>query len=354
MEHANFIGIKPFTMQQGIYLRALILMFSAAVTIFSCERVEKPNMFRSPKGAVTLGGTLKVPIRKFPEILDPSNMVGGSAVEVGVHLYDGLVRFDPFTSEVIPGLAKSWSMEKSENAILFNLKNGVRFNSNETLGYSKEVVASDVVNSLNRLAKNADSTLFKATIGGRLIGSEAFRNGTAESIEGIQVIDDYTIRLRLVKPDRSFLYILAQPALGIVQQEEAGNIVAAGPYSIVSGETKGVLARNPTYHIRDEFGNQFPYIDTLIFVEVQSNSEKLEAFFDGKIDIITNLEMDPVRSILEEHVADFSGANAKYVMERESDNASYETYRIYRSGLKGLGNGFMGYQDYSRAQIEQN
>lgn len=341
-------------MQNQILTRALILFFSITVTFLSCERIDRPKESRTAKGGVVAGGTLKLPINKIPAALMPCNMVGPDAASIGVHLYDGLVRLDPFTAEVIPGIAESWSVDNAGTGYVFNLRRGVKFHGGKNpQANGREVVAADVLYSLEQLAKGSDSTFFKATIGGRLLGSDVFRKGNSETIEGVQVVDDYTLKLQLTKPDQSFLYVLAQPALGIISEESAEETIGAGPYEFVSGDGSFLLVRNSDYDLRDEFGNRYPYIDTLIFVELSSNTERLEAFFDGKIDLVTNLELDPVRFVLDKHMADFSGKSPKYVMERETENASFETYSVYRSGLKDIGSGFMGYRDFSRTQFEQ-
>ena len=343
-------------MKNHQYTRAFVLLFLSSVTFFACEQIEKPQSKRTAKGEVSLGGTLKVPVVKAPDALNPLNMKGADASQIGVHVLEGLVRLDPKTSKIIPGLAESWSMESSGNSYVFNLRKGAKFHANTGFdNLSREVTTADVVYSFEQLAKNADSTLFKATLGGRLLGGKAYRSGEAPSIQGLYVVDDYTLKMVLTKPDESFLYVLAQPAMGVVSKNLGAEAegVSAGPFRLLEAGEGVALVRNPDYYLQDEFGNKFPYIDTLKFVQVGQNSEKLDAFFEGKIDIIRNMELDPVRSILESHVADFSGKDAKYIMQREADNASYETYSIYRKGIKHMGSGFMGYQDFSRTQIEQ-
>ena len=342
-------------MKFDIYTRGLILMFFTSVTFFGCERVEKHQTARSAKGQVSVGGTLRLPIAKTSQQAEPQGINSSEMAKIGVHLFEGLVRLDPSTSEVIPAISETWYVEKETSSFLFNLRSDAKFHAHEFFGNtSRSLTAADVEYSFEQLAKLASSEQFKATIG-RIKGAEAFRNDEAASIEGVLIVDDYTVKLTLERLDQSFLYVLAQPSMGIIPKalgsKAAG--VSAGPFAMALGEDGITLVRNTEYHLKDEFGNALPYLDTLIFVELGSNMDKLEAFFAGKIDLITNLELDPVRSILEMHVSDFSGKNPKYIMKRETENASYETYSIYRTGLENLGTGFMGYHDFSRTQIEQ-
>jgi ABC-type transport system substrate-binding protein len=205
------------------------------------------------------------------------------------------------------------------------------------------------------LAKKSNQELFEATIGGRVVGSDKCRSGEDEGPSGVEVIDDYTLRIKLKKPNRSFLQILALPALGVIPEGSSDDIstglIGAGPFALSSSKKDAVLIRNNDYFRKDEFGNRYPYLDTLRFVQIAKNTDRLEAFFNGEIDLVSSLELDPIRDVLETHVADFSGKNPKHVLKREVDNASYDTYSIYNSQLKGLGSGFMGYRDFTETQM---
>ena len=256
------------------------------------------------------------------------------------------------------GLATTWSKESDGRSYVFNIRSGVQFHDSDLFGNaSREVTASDVVYSISVLAKEASDDFFRATVGGRILGAEDFRHGDSEKLAGLEAIDDYTLRIKLTKEDDSFLQVLAMPAFGVIPENTSdgddSETVGAGPFSLTEEEEAVTLIRNPNYFREDEFGNRLPYIDTIRFVEVDQNSERLEALFNGEIDVVSDLELDPVRDILESHMQEFSGENPKFIMKREQENASYDTYLIYRSTLRGLGSGFMGYRDYSQVQIEQ-
>jgi ABC-type transport system substrate-binding protein len=285
-------------------------------------------------------------------------MTDGVSNAVGVHLHEGLVRLHPQTSELISGVAETWSVEDGGAAYVFNLRKGALFHASDWFGNgSREITAKDVAYSFETLAKNSEEQLFNATLGGRIVGAEDYRNGNEPDLRGVEVVDDYTVRVKLEQTDRSFLSILAMPALGIVPtgsaDAEKPEVISAGPFMLVPGEPDLTLIRNPQYFTKDEFGNRYPYLDTLIFVPIEQNSDRLEAFFRDEIDVVSNLELDPIREILEQHVPDFSGKSPKYVLKRETDNASYDTYSIYSSNVKNLGSGFMGYRDFTRVQVEQ-
>ena len=62
------------------------------------------------------------------------------------NVVESLVGFDPQTLEVIPSIAESWELSYDGLVYTFNLRPGVTFSN------GREVVADDVVYSLNRLA----------------------------------------------------------------------------------------------------------------------------------------------------------------------------------------------------------
>lgn len=337
---------------------AFVLIILGSVTFFGCEEKKKQQHQRTAKGDVRLGGSLDVAVKAIPEAMTPTNMKSNSAVEIGIHVLEGLVRLDPKTSKIVPGVAESWSVDDAKSSYVFNLYRGVKFHPSSCDGNnSRELTTEDVVYSFEQLVLKADTNLFTSTLGGKLKGAEEFRAGAANSISGLVVIDDYTVKIELQKPDESFLYLLVQPSLGIVSNEigtncEEANPTGAGPFVVASNKPL-VLTRYADYHHKDEFGNRFPYLDTLTFAEFPMVSDQMQAFFDGQIDVVSRLELDPIRTVLEEHVANFSGKQPQYIMRRESESASYETYCFYRSNIRGLNDGFLGYRDFTQVQIEQ-
>lgn len=344
-------------MSDHLRLNNLILFLAVSVTIFSCSDTNTSKLAeRTAKGNVKLGGTLRVPLNTEISDFDPRALVGSDKVEVGIHLHEGLVRLDPETFEVIPGVARSWSWDTSNQTLFFELRKGAGFHGAVKYGNSSiEINAQDVLASFHAAAKQMDEERFVSLMGKRIKGAIEFRNGTSETISGLKAIDDYSLNIALLGSEKSFLYLLAQPEFAIVPypKDPEAPVVGAGPFRLLGATGNLVMVRNPDYHLTDAFGNKVPYIDTLIFVPCGSNEERLEKLLAGEIDLVTGLELSPVRQILDEHISLFSGSNPELVMERESENASYDTYTIYRKGLIGRGSGFMGYLDHSRVQIEQ-
>lgn len=342
-------------MIQNLNTSALLLIISATVTFCACESTDRPTDPRSPKGDVHLSGTINIAESKNPGSLVPSRIADATASRIGTLVHCGLLRLDVNTLEVIPGIAETWSVDDKGTSYVFNLRTGVSFHDDECFGSSsREVTASDFQFSFEQLCASGSSA-FASTFNGRVKGADSYHDGESEELSGIEVIDDYTLRIELERPDPSFLYILAQPSTAVVSAKASEmygdeHRVGAGPFILLTDSNGLRFVRNTEYFLSDAFGNRLPYIDSLQIRFIPTRTKQLEAFFNGQIDMITGLDLDPVRLILEQNVADFSGKDPKYVMKRETESVGYESYTIYHSRIKGFNDNFMGYRDYSQVQ----
>ncbi len=336
-------------------LSALLLIILVTVTFSACERTDAPGQERSAKGGVHLGGTLHIAESKAPASLVPSAIADAISSRIGTQIHCGLLRLHVQTLEIIPGIAESWSVDDEGTSYVFNLRKDARFHDDASFGNSgREVTANDLLYSFRQLCSEG-SAAFETTFKGRVKGADAFHNGETDRLIGIHVIDDYTLRIELERPDPSFLYVLATPSTAVVS-EKAGetygdeNPVGAGAFILTPDSNALVLTRNPDWFLTDEYGNRLPYMDTLVVRIIPTRTTQLEAFFIGQIDLMTGLHLDPVRQLLEQYVADFSGKDPLYIMKRETGSVGAESYTIYRRGVKGFNDNFMGYRDYAQVQ----
>lgn len=71
--------------------------------------------------------TLRMPFLADMQVPDPDIMYEGEGVQVMESAYEGLVRYKPGTSDIIPGLAKSWTLSEDQLTYTFTLQPGVKF-----------------------------------------------------------------------------------------------------------------------------------------------------------------------------------------------------------------------------------
>ena len=80
-------------------------------------------------GTQSSGGTLdlRMPFLADMQVPDPDIMYEGEGVQVMESAYEGLVRYRPGSSQIIPSLAKSWTVSPDLLTYTFTLQPGVKF-----------------------------------------------------------------------------------------------------------------------------------------------------------------------------------------------------------------------------------
>ena len=59
--------------------------------------------------------------------LDPANQTSANSLAPASHIYEGLIGFNPGTTETISALATSWDVSDDNLEWTFNLREGVKF-----------------------------------------------------------------------------------------------------------------------------------------------------------------------------------------------------------------------------------
>jgi ABC-type transport system substrate-binding protein len=165
-------------------------------------------------------------------------------------VFDGLLDYNEGT-DLQPRLAaKMPTISGGGKVYTFTLRHGVHFTN------GRELVASDVAYTVNRVL-NPQTKSPGASFYGSINGASAVMNGKAKTARGIQVVNKYTIRFVLARPDVTFLNEMAMNFAYIVPKEvvqKEGSAfghkpVGTGPFLLkqwVLGQ-KLVFVRNSHY-----------------------------------------------------------------------------------------------------------
>jgi peptide/nickel transport system substrate-binding protein len=219
-------------------------------------------------------------------------------------MYEGLLKLSQKDLSIMSAIASEWTVNDDMTEYTFTLKKGVKFHDNDCFkeGKGREVKAADVKYSYELLCtKGVSDNVFQSTFKDRLLGATEFHNGEAETISGIEIVDDYTVKLKTVKPSSSFLYIISNPVTAIIPKEayeKYGNksTVGTGPFVYnekKSTKTKFVLDRNPNYHVSDKFGNTLPYLAGVEVRIIEEDITSLEQFMNGDLSMAGSWRMTP-------------------------------------------------------------
>lgn len=246
--------------------------------------------------------------------LDPAQMSYRASIWAGLQLYNGLVQLD--TALVIrPAIARSWSVDSTGTEWTFVLRNDVYFHEDACFGDRKTrpVVAADVKYSIERIGNAATASRGLWVFSGKLLGFDEYHEATktgapADGIRGIDVLNDSTVRLTLVKPFAPFLSLLTMPYAYIVPHEAVEaygkdffkHPVGTGPFRLAGWEpdVRMVLERNPVYFERDAAGSQLPYMAGVSISFARDTKTEFLEFRQGTLDFVSSIDPSVAQSVI--------------------------------------------------------
>ena len=208
---------------------------------------------------------------------DPAHASDSYSIQSQFQVYEGLYEYHylkrPYTLQ--PALAAAMP-EVSEDGTVYiiRLREDVRFADDACFpdGTGRAFTAQDFVYSIKRLADVRTQTYGWWVFDGKVKGLNAFREASealpplpdsvlpalyAEEIEGLQALDDHTVRITLTQPYPYFPYLLAMPYAAVVSREAVAHYglefmnhpVGTGPF-VLTEWRRGLrltFARNPNY-----------------------------------------------------------------------------------------------------------
>jgi peptide/nickel transport system substrate-binding protein len=198
-------------------------------------------------------------------------------------LFDGLVQLDSDLN-VIPAIARHWSILDSGQTYRFTLRNDVHFQTvNNVHLQNNRVKAQDFVFSFNRIINPQTASS----------GAWVFNN-LVDSIQPFVALNDTTLVIKLLRPFPPFISLLTTPYASVVPQELAqkadfgSHPVGTGPFQFRFWEenTKLVLERNPNYFSQ----SNVPKVDYLEVSFIQNKQSAFLEFLQGNLDMYSGLE----------------------------------------------------------------
>ncbi|WP_242847823.1 ABC transporter substrate-binding protein [Fervidicella metallireducens] len=242
------------------------------------------------QGSNTIELKIRTYINGAPSSFDPAMAFDQQSGKIFANNHAGLL-IQGMSTDILPGVAKSWYVEEDNVTWIFNLRKGAKFHN------GREITADDVKYSLERIltpSLNSPNAWFLSLI----YGADDFQKGKTREVLGIKVLDKYRVSIKLTSPYTGFLLNLAQSCCSIMAKEEVakGNFVGCGPFYIEkTGENECVLAAFKEY-----FGGS-PYVDKVEIVYQDENAAT--NFIEGRYDFIIIDNMSAMKNIKESKYA---------------------------------------------------
>jgi len=201
------------------------------------------------------------------ETLDPHSITSSpNAIHI-MALYDTLVKYDK-NLNIVPSLAKGWTVSEDGLTITFYLRKGVKFHDGTPFN------ADAVVFNINRLLNPKTRVPLRTYI---------------SFVKSAKAIDEYTVELKLKYPHAPALARLTAPVNSMVNPtavEKYGadfgsHPVGTGPFKFVEWvrDDHILLAKN------EDYWGEGPYVDELMMRVVPEDESRVLALEAGEADV---------------------------------------------------------------------
>ncbi len=287
-------------MNKFYLLLSIITLFS----ISGCnEESNAPIKSRVANGGVQYGGVFHINEVENFRSLFPHSTSDVTSYNIGSQIYEGLVRLDPKTLDVIPGIASAWDISNDGLEYTFTIRENIYFHNDPCFpeGKGRELTVDDCIYSLNKLCAPSPMNESYYLVIDRIAGAreyhEKLKIGQAiDHVPGIERIDDHSFKIILTKPFSGFLKILAtasswifpEEAFDTYGEEMRVHCVGTGPFKVVKivDNEVVILGKNKNYWRQDMFGNQLPFLDALKYTFVKEKKSEVLEFKKGNLDMI--------------------------------------------------------------------
>ena len=199
-----------------------------------------------------------------PPTIDPHLVTDGTSYGVVIEVFSGLVRLgsnpvNPFE----PDLAESWSVLENGTVYEFKLRKDLKFSNGDP------VTAQDFKWSFERAAHPDTASTVAEEFLGDIVGIKEIVEGTATTAEGIEVVDERTLRLTIDAPKAYFIAKLTYPTAFVLNKSNVESLgrkwtdkpVSTGPFNLKEYR----IGQRIRLERNNNYWGRLAYLDEVVF-----------------------------------------------------------------------------------------
>lgn len=215
--------------------------------------------------------------------LDPAFAKDNADIWVINQLFNGLVEMDKDLN-IIPSIAKKWSISDDGKIYTFNLKTNIKFHDHKLLN-NRMVIAKDFTYSFDRVLDK------------KLASPGAW---VLDKVQAYEAVNDSVFKITLKEPFNAFLGILSMKYCSVVPKEIVQhygndfrkNPIGTGPFKFKRWEEniKLVLRKNEHYFEKDINGNSLPFLEAVAITFIPEKQSEFLEFIQSNLDFISGLD----------------------------------------------------------------
>ena len=291
-------------------LLVFVMVFSIALVgcgetdevIDQGEDNEKPDGGNDGQKEDKYGGTLRRAIWSAPPgVLHPSLYDDTYDAFILELVYDGMLSLNP-DMEYESAMAERWEISDDSKSVTFYLRDGLKWHD------GKPVTTEDVAFTFEFIAhKDYKGPRYSNIIA--ILGVEEYNSGEADSISGIEIIDEKTVKITTKEVYAPFFqdigtraiipkHIWSQVEIGKAKEETEllRNPIGSGPFKM----KRFVPDQYAELTAYDDYWDGRPYLDTFI-IQVANQDTAQAQIVNGEIDFmdISSMNNDDI-SFLED------------------------------------------------------
>ncbi len=237
-----------------------------------------------------------------PVCLDPAIITDGITGRVTNQIFEGLVKFDKDTTNVVPALAEKWTTSEDGKTWTFTLHSGVKFHDGTDFN-------SDAVVKNFDYWKNSKNPLHAAQVkAGQTFDYWQNQFGGYDDdsvITKVEAVDPTTVKFTLKNPQGPFLnnlamfvFVFSSPtALEKNGVKSCQNPVGTGPYKFVEWKANEQVTLTAFDGYWDK--PNAPKMKNVVVRNIPNNSSRLLALAAGEIHGMEGLESRDVAAVKE-------------------------------------------------------